>query len=34
MLQLDEHLVLNEAAIQSPNLCDRFSDEDLTRNIL
>jgi chaperonin GroES len=31
MLQLDEHLVLNEAAIQSPNLCDRFSDEDLTR---
>lgn len=31
MLKLDHPLVLDEAAIKSPNLCDRFSDEDLDR---
>ena len=29
MLNLINHLVLDAAAIRSPNLCDRFSDEDL-----
>ena len=31
MLQLDNHLKLDSAAIKAPNLCDRFSDEDLVR---
>lgn len=31
MLNLDSPLVLDDAAISSPNLCDRFSDADLNR---
>jgi len=30
MLKLDAPLVLDAAAIRSPNLCERFSDDDLT----
>jgi len=30
MLNLVEPLTLNDAAIKSPNLCDRFGDQDLT----
>lgn len=29
MLNLTSHLTLNKATINSPNLCDRFSDDDL-----
>lgn len=29
MLVLDQYLTLNRAAIESPNLCDRFTDQDL-----
>ena len=31
MLHLDTPLVLNEAAVLAPNLCDRFEDDDLQR---
>jgi len=31
MLNLDRKLVLNKDAIQSPNLCDRFTADDLAR---
>ena len=31
MLELDSKLTLNESAIGSPNLCDRFEDDDLRR---
>lgn len=31
MLTLDQPITLDAAAIRSPNLCDRFTDEDLTR---
>lgn len=31
MLNLDSYLKLDEAAISAPNLCDRFSDDDLKR---
>lgn len=30
MLELEQHVKLNLASIQSPNLCDRLSDQDLT----
>src|SRR5690606_13765175 len=30
MLTLTEHIKLNEDAIKSANLCDRFSEENLT----
>lgn len=30
MLKLENHLTLDEAAINAPNLCDRFSENDLT----
>lgn len=30
MLNLSSKIVLNKEAIESPNLCDRFKDEDLT----
>lgn len=29
MLNLENHITLNKSAIESPNLCDRFSDADL-----
>jgi chaperonin GroES len=31
MLNLDNHIVINKETIKSPNLCGKFSDEDLTR---
>lgn len=31
MLTLDSYIILDDAAIKSPNLCDRFSDDDLSR---
>lgn len=31
MLTLDSKLILNRLTIKSPNLCNRFSDEDLSR---
>lgn len=31
MLTLDHYITLNEAAIKSPNLCDRFGEDDLKR---
>lgn len=31
MLTLDQHITINADAIKSPNLCDKFSDEDLKR---
>ena len=31
MLKLDSHITLDAAAIAASNLCDRFSDDDLTR---
>ena len=31
MLKLDKYLTLDESAIESPNLCDRFSADDLQR---
>ena len=31
MLKLDNYITLDAKAIASPNLCDRFSDEDLAR---
>lgn len=31
MLELDSYITLDAAAVASPNLCDRFSDEDLKR---
>lgn len=31
MLKLDAYLTLDEAAVKAPNLCSRFSDDDLTR---
>lgn len=31
LITLDKHLVVNKEMIESPNLCDRFSKEDLTR---
>lgn len=31
MFKLDAYLTLDKAAMLSPNLCDRFSDEDLAR---
>ena len=31
MLKLDHYITLDTAAVQSPNLCDRFTDADLDR---
>lgn len=31
MLKLDRYITLDEDAVKSPNLCDRFSDDDLKR---